>query len=163
MGGNYGGYATLVGMTMTPERFQCGVDYVGVSDLAILVETAPPYWKPYLPLWLRFIGDAADQEQRRVLDSRSPVNFADRVRKPLLIMHGANDPRAVLEHSDRMVAALRASDKDVEYMVIQDEGHGFDHWKHQMTRYRKTEDFLADCLGGRSGGLDFYQLGSWAF
>lgn len=163
MGGSYGGYATLVGMTMTPERFECGVDYVGVSDLSILLESAPPYWKPSLPFWRHFIGDANDPEQRKILDSKSPVNFADQALKPLLVMHGANDPRVVLEHSDRMVAALEEAGKPVEYIVIQDEGHGFNHWKHQMTRYRKTEDFLARCLGGRSGGLDFYQLGSWAF
>lgn len=163
MGGSYGGYATLVGMTMTPDRFRCGVDYVGVSDLSILLETAPPYWKPSFPFWYHFIGDAADPEQRLIMDSKSPVNFAEQVKNPLLIIHGANDPRVVREHSDRMVSALKAADKEVDYLVIDDEGHGFNHWKHQMTRYRKTEDFLAQCLGGRSGGLDFYQLGSWAF
>ena len=163
MGGSYGGYATLVGMTMTPERFQCGVNFVGVSDLSTLLETAPAYWKPSLPFWRHFIGDANDPQQRKLLDSKSPVNFADKVENPLLIVHGANDPRVVLSHSDRMVAALQEAGKSVDYVVIDDEGHGFSHWKHEMTRFRKTEDFLASCLGGRSGGLDFYQLGSWAF
>jgi len=69
----------------------------------------------------------------------------------------------VLEHADRMVAELRRYEKPVDYLVIEDEGHGFQHWKHQMTIKRKTEDFLAECIGGRSGGLDYYQLGSWAF
>lgn len=90
-------------------------------------------------------------------------NLAGNVQKPMLVLHGANDPRVVRAHSDRMVDALIAADKEVEYIVIDDEGHGFNHWKHQMTRYRKTEDFLANCLGGRSAGLDYFQLGSWAF
>lgn len=134
-----------------------------VSDLSILMDTAPPYWKPSVPWWEHFIGDASDPVQRKVLDSKSPVNFADNVNKPILMIHGANDPRVVIEHSDRMAAALRDANKEFEYLVIDDEGHGFSHWKHQMTRYRKTEDFLAHCLGGRSAGLDYYQLGSWMF
>ncbi len=163
MGGSYGGYATLVGMTMTPERFSCGVDFVGMSDLALLWETIPTYWRPFMPFWEHFIGNPDNPADKKIMDSKSPVNFAHQVQGPLLIIHGANDPRVVLEHSDRMVAALKEHDKEVEYLVIDDEGHGFQHWKHQMTLYRKTEDFLANCLGGRSGGLDFYQLGSWAF
>ncbi len=143
-------------MTMTPERFQYGVSDVGVSHLTILLETAPLYWKPWLPLWYRYIGDASDPKQRKTLASKSPVNFAENVQSPLLILHGANDPRVVREHSDRMVDALIAADKAVEYIVIDDEGHGFNHCKHQMTRYRKTEDFLANCPGGRSAGLDYY-------
>jgi len=163
MGGSYGGYATLVGMTMTPDRFQCGIDIVGVSDLPLLWETMPVYWKSFIPFWKRFVGDPSDPEQLKTMQEKSPVNFAEQVQGPLLIIHGVNDPRVVLEHSDRMVSELRKYGKEVDYLVIDDEGHGFQHWKHQMTQYRKTEDFLAKCLGGRSGGLDYYQLGSWAF
>ncbi len=119
--------------------------------------------KPSLPFWFRFIGDASDPEQRKILASRSPIDYSENVQKPLLILCGANDSRVVREHSDRMVDALKAADKEVEYIVIDDEGHGFDYWKHEMTRYRNTENFLASCLGGRSAGLDFFQLGSWAF
>ena len=85
------------------------------------------------------------------------------MQSPLLIYHGENDPRVRLDQSDRMVAALQAAGKDVEYVVIENEGHGLGHWKNQLDFYRDSEDFLAECLGGRSSGFDYYQLGSWAF
>ena len=163
VGGSYGGYATLVGMTMTPGKFACGVDNVGVSDLATLIESAPPYWKPWMPLWHKFVGDPADPRQRNIMDRKSPLNYAAQMRGPLLIFHGANDPRVKIDQSDRMVAALKAAGKNVDYKVIKGEGHGYGHWKNQLDYYRKAEDFLSECLGGRSSGFDFYQLGSWAF
>ena len=163
VGGSYGGYATLVGMTMTPGKFACGIDNVGVSDLATLIESAPPYWKPWLPLWHKFVGDPADAQQRKIMDAKSPLNYASQMLGPLLVFHGANDPRVNIDQSDRMVSNLKAAGKDVNYIVIKGEGHGFDHWKNQLDYYRKAEDFLAQCLGGRSSGFDFYQLGSWAF
>jgi len=163
VGGSYGGYATLVGLTMTPDQFACGVDIVGIADLATLLESAPPYWKNLMPYMHRFIGDPQDPAQREIMDARSPLNFADQVKAPLLVYHGVNDPRVNINQSDRMVAALEAEGKEVEYVVIDDEGHGFHHWKNQLDLYRKTEDFLGECIGGRSSGFDFYQLGSWAF
>jgi len=163
MGGSYGGYATLVGMTMTPTRFACGIDIVGVSDLVSLLENVPAYWRPHMHLWDRFVGDTDKPADRERMKQKSPLYHADKAINPLLILHGANDPRVRKDQSDRMVEALRAAGKPVEYIVIGDEGHGFGHWKNQLTFYRKTEDFLADCLGGRSSGFDYYQLGSWAF
>ena len=163
VGGSYGGYATLVGMTMTPDEFSCGIDIVGVADLASLVEDFPPYWKPWLHFWHRFVGDPKIPEQRAEMDRKSPLNHAHKTKGPLLIIHGENDPRVKLDQSDRMVKALRAAGKDVEYIVIKDEGHGFRHWKNQLTLFREMEDFLAKCLGGRSSGFDYYQLGSWLF
>jgi len=163
MGGSYGGYATLVGMTMTPTRFACGIDIVGVSDLASLLENVPAYWRPNMHLWDRFVGDPDKPADRERMKQKSPLYHADKAINPLLILHGANDPRVHQDQSDRMVEALEAAGKPVEYVVIGGEGHGFGHWKNQLTFYRKTEDFLADCLGGRSSGFDYYQLGSWAF
>lgn len=163
MGGSYGGYATLVGMTMTPERFACGVDIVGVSDLISLQENVPAYWRPFMHLWERFVGDPTVAEDRERMKAKSPLYHAANAQNPLLILHGANDPRVHQDQSDRMVEALEQAGKPVDYVVIGDEGHGFGHWKNQLTLYRKTEDFLASCLGGRSSGFDFYQLGSWAF
>jgi len=163
MGGSYGGYATLVGMTMTPDRFRCGIDTVGVSDLATLLEDTPAYWKSSLPLWHHFVGDPANPEDRKRMDAKSPLNYAEDMQGRLLIVHGRNDPRVLVNQSDRMYQALKAANKDVQYFVINDEGHGFRHWKNQMKYLRKIEDFLADCIGGRSSGFDFYQLGSWAF
>ncbi len=163
VGGSYGGYATLVGMTMTPGKFACGVDNVGVADLASLIESAPPYWKPWMHLWHRFVGDPADPTQRDLMDAKSPINYSAQVQGPLLIYHGANDPRVKLDQSVRMVEALTEAGKEVEFVVIKGEGHGYGHWKNQLGYYRKVEDFLAECLGGRSSGFDFFQLGSWAF
>ncbi len=163
VGASYGGYATLVGMTMTPDRFACGIDLVGVADLATLLEDFPPYWKPSKHLWGKFIGDPKDPEQRKIMDAKSPLNYAHQMQSPLLIYHGENDPRVRLDQSDRMVAALQAAGKDVEYVVIENEGHSLGHWKNQLDFYRDSEDFLAECLGGRSSGFDYYQLGSWAF
>ena len=162
-GASYGGYAALLGATLTPEVFACAVDVVGVTDLARLLETAPPYWELGLPWWKRFVGDPADPAQRKVMDARSPVNLAGHAQKPILIMHGVNDPRVKFEQSTRMVAALREQGKDVEFVSFQGDGHGNQKWSNNLTMYRKTEDFLARCLGGRSSGFDYYQLGAWAF
>ncbi|MEM9605472.1 MAG: S9 family peptidase [Pseudomonadota bacterium] len=163
MGGSYGGYATLVGLTFTPERFACGIDVVGPSDLARLLEDAPPYWGPFMPFWHAFAGDPSVPAERADLDSRSPLYRAEALRSPVLIIHGRNDPRVKVDQSDRMVAALKAAGKPVTYKTVEDEGHGFSHWKNQLAYFRDVEDFLADCIGGRSSGFDFFSLGAWAF
>lgn len=163
MGGSYGGYASLAGMTFTPERFACGISMVGMSDLASLIENAPPYWELHKSWWIRYVGDPGNPEERAAMRARSPLYFADKVRAPLLIFHGANDPRVRLDQSTRMVDALRHAGKDVRFHVFQNAGHGTESWSDNLTFYRKTEDFLAQCLGGRSSGFDFFQLGSWAF
>ncbi len=163
MGRSYGGYATLVGMTMTPDRFACGIDIVGVSDLVSLLEDVPPYWRNSMHMWHRMVGDPSIAEDREDMAKRSPINFADKVKNPLLIMHGVNDPRVGVDQSERMVAELKKHGKQVNYIPIKGEGHSFNHWKNELKIYRETEDFLAACLGGRSSGFDFYSLGSWAF
>ncbi|AMM25591.1 S9 family peptidase [Variovorax sp. PAMC 28711] len=162
-GASYGGYSALVGATFTPETFACAIDVVGVSDLARLVETAPPYWGLGLAWWRRYVGDPANPEQRRLMDAKSPVYRADQVQKPILIMHGVNDPRVKLEQSERMVDALRKAGKNVEFVTFKGDGHGNQRWPNNLTMYRHTEDFLAKCLGGRTSGFDYYQLGAWAF
>ena len=162
-GGSYGGYATLVGLTMTPERFACGIDFVGVSDLATLLEDAPPYWRPFMPFWHAFAGDPSIPEQREELNKRSPLYYAEDLQSPLLVIHGRNDPRVKLDQSERMVAALKAANKPVTFKSVADEGHGFQHWKNRLAMFRQVEDFFADCLGGRSSGFDFFSLGAWAF
>ncbi|NKC14003.1 MAG: prolyl oligopeptidase family serine peptidase [Gammaproteobacteria bacterium] len=163
MGGSYGGYATLVGMTMTPGRFACGVDIVGISDLVTAIEDFPPYWKPAMHYWYKFAGRPDAPPQRERMKRQSPLNFAGDMQGALLVLHGENDPRVRNDQSERMVAALKAAGKNVTYHVFANEGHGFRHWKNRMTTLRKVEDFLAGCLGGRSSGFDYYQLGSWAF
>jgi len=163
MGRSFGGYATLVGLTQTPDTFACGVDIVGPADLEALSRNFPDYWKPFMHRWNRFNGDPANPEELQRMRDRSPLYHADKVKRPLLIIHGANDVRVKQDQSDRMVAALRAAGKPVEYVVIRGEGHRILHWKNRLKVSRKVEDFLADCLGGRSSGFDYYQLGSWAF
>ena len=163
MGGSYGGYASLVGMTFTPERFACGISMVGMSDIASLLENTPPYWELGMPWWIKYVGDPAKPQDRAVMDSKSPLYRASQVTKPLLILHGANDPRVKLDQSTRMVDALRQAGKEVDFIVYKDEGHGNRKWSTNLSYYRKTEDFLSTCLGGRSSGFDWFQLGSWAF
>jgi dipeptidyl aminopeptidase/acylaminoacyl peptidase len=162
-GASYGGYSALVGATMTPETFACAVDAVGMSDLSRLIENAPAYWSLGLPWWKRYVGDPADPAQRKVMDAKSPINHVSKVRAPLLIMHGVNDPRVKFDQSERMVAALRGAGKKVEFVSFQDDGHGNQKWPNNLAMYRHAEDFLAGCLGGRSSGFDYYQLGAWAF
>jgi dipeptidyl aminopeptidase/acylaminoacyl peptidase len=163
MGASYGGYATLVGMTFTPERFSCGVSLVGMSDLASLLANTPPYWELGKPWWVRFVGDPVNARDRAVMESKSPLYRAKDVRGPVLLLHGVNDPRVKLDQSTRMADALKAAGKEVELVVYKSAGHGFQKWNDKLSYYRHTEDFLSRCLGGRSSGFDWYQLGSWAF
>ncbi|WP_326538805.1 S9 family peptidase [Pseudorhodoferax sp.] len=162
-GASYGGYSALVGATFTPEVFACAVDVVGMSDLASLLKDAPPYWELGRPWWQRFVGDPAKAEDLQRMREKSPLYRAQQARGPILIMHGVNDARVKLDQSERMVAALRAAGKPVEYLTFQGDGHGNQKWNNNLAMYRKTEDFLAGCLGGRSSGFDYYQLGAWLF
>ena len=149
-GGSYGGYATLVGLTFTPEVFACGVDYVGPSSLITLIESFPPYWRPFLEgTWYRFVGDPQDPEDRAELEAKSPLNRVDRIEDPLLIVQGANDPRVTKRESDQMAIALRDRGVKVEYLVAPNEGHGFANADNRMALYRSMETFLGECLGGR--------------
>ncbi|MDH4416440.1 MAG: S9 family peptidase [Acidovorax sp.] len=162
-GASYGGYSALVGATFTPEVFACSVGIVGVTDIARLLEAAPPYWELGLPWWHRYVGDPAVPADRARMDAKSPLYRAEHAQKPILIMHGVNDVRVKLEQSEWMVAALRKAGKEVDYVTFQGDGHGNQRWPNNLTMYRKTEDFLARCLGGRTSGFDYYQLGAWAF
>lgn len=163
VGASYGGYAAMVGATMTPDVFACSVNYVGVTSLARLLETAPPYWELGLPWWYRFVGDPSKTADRALMDAKSPLFHAAKATQPILIMHGVNDPRVKLEQSELMVTALKKAGKQVDFVTFQGDGHGNFKWSNNLTMFRKTEDFLASCLGGRSNGFDYYQLVSWAF
>ncbi len=143
-GGSYGGYATLAGLAFTPELYACGVDYVGVSNLFTFMQTIPPYWRPMLAMMYEQVGDPeADKEQ---LAATSPALHADRIRVPLFVAQGANDPRVNKAESDQMVAALRERGVAVEYMVKDDEGHGFHNQENRFDFYRAMEKFLAEHL-----------------
>ena len=155
MGGSYGGYATLVGLTFTPDEFSCGVDIVGPSNLVTLLESIPPYWEAFRTRFSRAIGDPATEGGMSLLKERSPITHVDKITKPLLIGQGANDPRVKQAESDQIVEAMKSRDIPVTYVLFPDEGHGFQKPENNLSFNAVTEAFLAECLGGR-----FQELGN---
>jgi len=149
MGGSYGGYATLVGLTFTPDVFACGVDIVGPSSLITLMENPPEYWYSFMPVMKRRVGDWETEEGREFLKSRSPLFFVDKIKKPLLIGQGANDPRVKQAEADQIVEAMEKKGIPVTYVLFQEEGHGFARPENRFAFYAITEAFLAEHLGGR--------------
>jgi len=139
-GGSYGGYATLAGITFTPDLYACAVDYVGVSNLFTFMNTIPPYWKPYLDQFHEMVGDP--KKDSLLVADASPALHADKIKVPLFIAQGANDPRVNKNESDQMVAALKQRGIDVEYMVKNDEGHGFHNQDNQYDFYGAMEKFF---------------------
>lgn len=150
MGGSYGGYATLVGLTYTPETFACGVDIVGPSNLETLLSTIPPYWEPVVAQFHERMGDPRSPEGKQQLIDASPLYKADQITKPLLIGQGANDPRVNQAESDQIVAAMKEKGIPVTYVLYPDEGHGFAKPENNIAFNAVTENFLATCLGGRA-------------
>lgn len=147
MGASYGGYATLVGLTFTPDIFAAGVDLVGPSNLITLAKSHPAYLGPLKSVHAERVGDP--DEDAEFLRSRSPLFFVDRIKAPLLIGQGANDPSVKQSESDQIVAALRQANKSVEYVVYQDEGHDFVRPDNRLHFCAQAEAFLAKHLGGR--------------
>ena len=148
LGGSYGGYATLAGLTFTPDTFACGVDIVGPSNLVTLLNTIPPYWEPQVELWANTVGDHRTEEGRAFLTERSPLTHVDRISKPLLIGQGANDPRVKQAESEQIVQAMQDKNIPVTYALYPDEGHGFARPENNLSFFAVTEAFLAGCLGG---------------
>ena len=157
MGGSYGGYATLVGLTFTPEVFACGVDIVGPSSLVTLLNTIPPYWEPGIAMFTTRVGDHRTEDGRRFLESRSPLSYVDRIQRPLLIGQGANDPRVKQSEADQIVTAMQAKGIPVTYVLYPDEGHGFARPENSLSFNAVVEAFLSRYLGGRYQpvGTDF--------
>ena len=157
LGGSFGGYSTLAGLTFTPEFFACGVDIVGPSNLITLLESMPPYWKPMLELFTTRVGDHRTEDGRALLTKHSPLTYADRICRPLLIGQGANDPRVKQAESDQIVQAMQAKGIPVTYVLYPDEGHGFARPENNLSFYAIAEAFLMECLGGRAEpiGKDF--------
>lgn len=139
-GGSYGGYATLAGLTLTPDLYCCGVDYVGVSNLFTFMNTIPPYWKPLLQMFYEMVGDPV--KDSLLLAETSPVFLAGNIKVPLLIAQGARDPRVNKAESDQMVEALKSRGIAVEYLVKDNEGHGFYNQDNQFDFYRAMIEFL---------------------
>lgn len=151
-GGSYGGYAVLSGITREPELYAAAVDFVGVSNLLTFLNTIPPYWKPLLEKMYTMVGHPEKDRERLV--ATSPALNADRIRTPLFIAQGANDPRVNKAESDQMVAALRSRGVDVEYMVKEDEGHGFHNDENKFEFYERMEAFLSQHLKTPNTGVE---------
>ena len=149
MGGSYGGYSTLVGLTFTPDVFACGVDIVGPSNIITLMETIPPYWLPMINMFASRVGDFRTEEGKKFLESRSPLFYVDNIKRPLLIGQGANDPRVKQSESDQIVSAMKEKNIPVTYVLFPDEGHGFARPENRMSFNAVTEMFLSQFLGGR--------------
>jgi len=140
-GASYGGYATLMGIVKEPDLFAAAVDYVGVSNLFTFMQTIPPYWEPMLQMMYEMVGNP--QADSLMMAQNSPALQAERIKTPLFIAQGANDPRVNKAESDQMVAALQARGIEVEYMVKDNEGHGFYNEENRFDFYRAMEAFLA--------------------
>jgi dipeptidyl aminopeptidase/acylaminoacyl peptidase len=149
MGGSYGGYATLAGLAFTPELYAAGVDIVGPSNIITLLNSIPPYWKPMQKLFSVRVGDLSDPADVERMQAQSPLNSADAITAPLLVIQGANDPRVKQAESDQIVVALRDKGQPVEYLVAANEGHGFANEDNNLAMFAKIEEFLATHLGGR--------------
>ena len=149
MGGSYGGYATLAGVTFTPDVYAAAVSFVGPSNLLTLLESIPPYWEQIRKLFYERMGDPNTPEGKAQLERQSPLNSAAKIKTPLLVVQGANDPRVNKRESDQIVIALRDRGFPVEYLVAPDEGHGFARPVNNMAMFAASEKFLAKYLGGR--------------
>ena len=145
-GGSHGGYAVLRGLTKTPDLYACGVDYVGVSNLFTFMDSFPEYWKPYLKIVREIWYDETIPEEKTIMEEVSPVYQIEKIKKPLFVVQGANDPRVNINESDQIVEALRAKGQDVPYMVKYDEGHGFGKEENSIALYKAMMGFFAKHL-----------------
>lgn len=150
MGGSYGGYATLAGVTFTPEAFACGVDIVGPSNLKTLIASIPPYWKPMRVMFDKRMGNVDDPADAELIKNASPLFKANAIKRPLLIGQGANDPRVNKAESEQIVDAIEKSGGSVTYVIYSDEGHGFARPENSIDFNARAENFLAGCVGGRA-------------
>lgn len=146
-GGSYGGYATLAGLTFTPDLYACGVDYVGVSNIFSWMSAIPPYWEPYLEMIYEMVGHP--QKDSLLIRDASPLFHVDKIKAPLFIAQGANDPRVPQAESDQIVEALKKRGIEVPYMVKDNEGHGFRNEENKFDFYGEMEKFFFEHLGGR--------------
>jgi dipeptidyl aminopeptidase/acylaminoacyl peptidase len=143
-GGSYGGYATLAGVTFTPDLYAAAVDYVGVANMFTFMKTIPPYWKPLLDMFHEMVGDP--EKDKAMMEAVSPVMHADKIKTPLFVAQGAHDPRVNKDESDQMVAALKKRGVQIEYMVKDNEGHGFHNEENRFDFYGAMEKFLEKYL-----------------
>lgn len=142
-GGSHGGYAVLRGLTKTPDLYACGVDYVGVSNLFTFMHSFPPYWMPYVKMMKEIWYDEDLPEEKAIMEEVSPVYQIDKIKAPLMVIQGANDPRVKIDESDQIVAALRNKNIEVPYLVKYNEGHGYAHEGNRLALYKSMIGFFA--------------------
>ncbi len=140
---------TLVGMTLSPDVFACGIDIVGPSNIITLLQSIPPYWQPQIQLFKDRVGDFTTDEGRAMLLERSPLSHVANIKRPLLIGQGAHDPRVKQAEADQIVSAMEIKHIPVTYVLYPDEGHGFARPENRISFYAVSEAFLAEHLGGR--------------
>ena len=149
MGGSYGGYAALAGITFTPDLYQAAISFCGPSSLITLMNSFPDYYRPYLGNWYTAVGDPLIAEDVENMQARSPINFIDNIKTPLLLVQGANDPRVTQKESDQIAKKMQSKGLNVEYILAKDEGHGFSKRINNQAFLLKMERFFAEHLGGR--------------
>lgn len=162
LGGSFGGLKVLTALTENPDLFAAGIDINGISDFSTMLQEVPVYWQGWPNWYEKYIGDPSDPDDLAEIKDRSPLYHADKVEAPLLIIQGAHDVRVIQDQADRMVDALNAAGKDVEYMLLKGAGHQFSSWgwKTRIIAHRRMERFLAKHLGGRADGFDYSVLGA---
>jgi len=149
IGGSYGGYATLAAVTFTPDLYGAAVAYCAPSNLSTLLKSIPPYWEAGRQLFYKRMGDPNTPEGQAQLNRQSPLNSADKIKTPLMVVQGANDPRVNKREADQIVVALRDRNYPVQYILADDEGHGFARPVNNMAMFAASEKFFAKYLGGR--------------
>lgn len=152
MGASYGGYATLVGMTKTPDIFACGVDIFGMSDLELMSESFPVHWEAYKPIWDKYIGSLDVQVELNAMQEASPINYVEAIQAPILVIQGSKDIRVIPAQSREFVKKALAAGKDITYWEMTGVGHNYGDKNNQEKLLRKIDNFLAQCLGGQSPG-----------
>ncbi|MGI9278026.1 MAG: S9 family peptidase [Endozoicomonas sp.] len=149
LGASYGGYAALAGITFTPDLYQAAISYVGPSSLVTLMNSFPEYYRPYLGNWFTAVGDPLIPADVENMQSRSPINFVDNIETPLLLIQGANDPRVTQQESDNIARQMFNKGLPVEYILAEDEGHGFYKRENNLAALLQMERFFAEHLGGK--------------
>ena len=156
-GGSFGGFSVMAQLIQKPHDYQCGINVVGVANWPRVVDNWPPFWRNR-HMFARTFGDVNKPEDRAEMLANSPVSHLDKITAPMLVIHGGNDIRVLKQDSDDVVAGLQKLGRPVNYLLFADEGHSISKWRNRLAMWRKIEDKLAMCLGGRSAGFDFYEL-----
>ena len=157
LGASFGGFSVMAQLIRQDPDWRCGVNMVGVADWVRVMENWPPFWRNRH--WFEaFYGNPRDPVERERAMQQSPITHIDRIQAPMLVIHGANDIRVLKQDSEDVVAALRQLGRPVEYLSFANEGHSVRRWRNRLEMWRRIEDTLAGCLGGRSAGWDYYQL-----